>query len=119
VANVDHESFALFHNSKDETFADVSIRTGIDGLTSRLSGWGLKFFDYDNDGNLDLLLCTGHPDTMVEKRMEDVTYREPMLLIRNSGSALKNVSAERGAIFSKKLAGSGLALGGFDSDGAV
>src|SRR6266702_3634988 len=87
VANVDHESFALFHNNKDESFTDVAIRTGIDAWTSRLSGWGLKFFDYDNDGNLDLLLCNGHPDNMVEKRMQDVTYREPMLLIRNSGSA--------------------------------
>jgi len=119
VANVDHESFALFHNSKDETFADVSIRTGIDALTSRLSGWGLKFFDYDNDGNLDLLLCNGHPDTMVEKRMEDVTYREPMLLIRNSGSGLKNVSAESGSVFSKNLAARGMALGDFDNDGSV
>src|SRR5437660_261244 len=119
VANVDHESFALFHNNKDETFTDVAIRTGIDAWTSRLSGWGLKFFDYDNDGNLDLLLFNGHPDTMVEKRMQDVTYREPMLLIRNRGSGLKNVSAESGAIFSKKLAGRGLALGDFDNDGSV
>ena len=119
VANVDHESFALFQNNKDESFTDVAIQTGIDALTSRLSGWGLKFFDYDNDGNLDLLLCNGHPDTMVEKRMEDVTYREPMLLIRNSGSGLKNVSAESGSIFSKNLAARGLALGDFDNDGSV
>ena len=67
--------------TKMRSFTDVSIRTGIDALTSRLSGWGMKFFDYDNDGNLDLLLCNGHPDTMVEKRMQDVRYREPMLLI--------------------------------------
>ena len=119
VANVDHESFALFHNNKDESFSDVSIRTGIDAWTSRLSGWGLKFFDYDNDGNLDLLLCNGHPDTMVEKRMEDVRYREPMLLIRNDGSGFKNVSAESGPIFSKNLAARGLALGDFDNDGSV
>src|SRR6267378_2656887 len=119
VANVDHESFALFHNNKDESFTDVAIQTGIDALTSRLSGWGLKFFDYDNDGNLDLLLCNGHPDTMVEKRMEDVTYREPMLLIRNSGSGLKNVRAESGSIFSKNLAARGMALGDFDNDGSV
>lgn len=119
VANVDHESFALFHNNKDESFTDVAIRTGIDALTSHLSGWGLKFFDYDNDGNLDLLLCNGHPDTMVEKRMQDVTYREPMLLLRNSPSGLTNVSNESGAIFSKNLAGRGMALGDFDNDGAV
>jgi hypothetical protein len=56
---------------------------------------------------------------MVEKRMQDVTYREPLLLIRNSGSGLKNVSAESGPIFSKNLAARGLALGDFDNDGSV
>src|SRR5256885_8267412 len=113
VANVDHGSFALFHNNKDESFTDVAIQTGMDALTSRLSGWGLKFFDYDNDGNLDLLLCNGHPDTMVEKRMEDVNYREPMILIRNSGSGFKNVRVESGSVFSRNLAARGMALGDF------
>ena len=31
-----------------------------------MSGWGLKFFDYDNDGNLDLFLANGHPDDLIE-----------------------------------------------------
>jgi len=37
------------------------------GRTARLmSGWGLKSFDYDNDGNLDLLIANGHPDDKIE-----------------------------------------------------
>ena len=84
-----------------------------------MSGWGLKFFDYDNDGNLDLLLCNGHPDDKVDKRGVGVTYREPMLLFRNTGNSFKNVSAESGPIFSQSLAGRGLALGDFDNDGSV
>jgi hypothetical protein len=56
---------------------------------------------------------------MVEKRMQDVTYREPMLLLRNGPSGLTNVSNESGVIFSKNLAGRGMALGDFDNDGAV
>ena len=35
--------------------------------TRLLSGWGLKFFDYDNDGALDLFLANGHPDDMIEQ----------------------------------------------------
>src|ERR1051325_6622807 len=40
-----------------------------------LSGWGVKFFDYDNDGNMDLFLCNGHPDLMVEQRLQNVGFR--------------------------------------------
>src|SRR5580700_10522932 len=119
VANVDQEMYALYHNNKDETFNDVSIPTGIGPTTQFMSGWGLKFFDYDNDGDLDLFLCNGHPDDEVEKRVEHVTYREPLLLFRNTPQGFKNVSLESGPIFSKPLAARGMALGDFDNDGSV
>ena len=54
-----------------------------------MSGWGLKFFDYDNDGDLDLILCNGHPDDKVDERTPNVKYLEPMLLFRNTGTDLK------------------------------
>jgi hypothetical protein len=119
VANVDQEMFSLYHNNKNESFADVALPTGIGSTTRLLSGWGLKFFDYDNDGNLDLLLCNGHPDDTVDKRTESVKYLEPMLLFHNTGSGFENVSAQSGPIFSKPLAARGMALGDFDNDGAV
>jgi hypothetical protein len=119
VANVDHESYSLYHNSGDESFTDSANRTGIASATWLLSGWGLKFFDYDNDGNLDLLLANGHPDLMIDQLMQSVNYLEPMLLFRNTGAGFKNVSTESGAIFSRKLAARGLALGDFDNDGSV
>ena len=118
-ANVDHEMYSLYHNDKNEVFTDVANPNGIGAATRMMSGWGLKFFDYDNDGNIDLLLCNGHPDDEVEKLIEGVTFREPMLLFRNTGKGFENVSAASGPIFSKPLAGRGLALGDFDNDGAV
>lgn len=120
VSNVDHESFALYRNVGKDFFANATMPSGIATQTNLLSGWGLRFFDYDNDGNLDLILCNGHPDLMVEDRMQDVTYREPMLLFHNDGGGrFSNASAQGGAIFSKSLAGRGLALGDFDNDGSV
>jgi hypothetical protein len=119
VTNIDHEAYSLYHNSKDESFSDGANQTGIASASWLLSGWGVKFFDYDNDGNLDILLANGHPDLMVEQQMQSVTYLEPMLLFRNTGSGFKNISAESGPVFSKKLAARGLALGDFDNDGAV
>ena len=119
VANVDHETYSLYQNNKDETFDDASISSGIGPVTTLMSGWGLKFFDYNNDSNLDLILSNGHPDTTIDRHHPDVHYFEPMLLFENNGSSWKNVSAQSGAIFSRKIAGRGLALGDFDNDGAV
>ena len=118
-ANVDQEMYSLYHNDKDEVFSDVSNPNGIGVATRLMSGWGLKFLDYDNDGDLDLLLCNGHPDDTVEKRIEGVKFREPMLLFRNTGKGFQNVSQQSGAAFSRPLAARGLALGDFDNDGAV
>ena len=50
-----------------------------------MSGWGLKFFDYDNDGNLDLFLANGNPDDLIETMQKDVTYREPLMLFHSDG----------------------------------
>jgi enediyne biosynthesis protein E4 len=119
VANVDQEMFSLYHNNKNETFSDVAVPTGIGSTTRLMSGWGLKFFDYDNDGNLDLLLCNGHPDDKVDAHTDGVKYREPMLLYHNTGNGLTNVSSQGGPIFSRPLAARGMALGDFDNDGSV
>src|SRR4029079_7510775 len=65
VANVDQEMFSLYHNDGHEFFSDVAATNGVAQATRLLSGWGLKFFDYDNDGHLDLFLANGHPDDMI------------------------------------------------------
>jgi len=119
VDNVDHEMYSLYHNNKDGTFTDMAQQTGIASTTKLMSGWGVKFFDYDNDGELDLLLCDGHPDDRIEGRIFGVKYLEPMLLFRNTGGGFENVSSRSGPIFSRPIAGRGLALGDFDNDGAV
>ena len=119
VANVDQEMYSLYHNNKDETFTDVAVPSGIGSATRLMSGWGLKFFDYDNDGDLDLILCNGHPDDKIDGRVTGVKYLEPMLLFRNTPNGLKDVSAQSGPIFSKPLAARGLAIGDFNNDGAV
>jgi hypothetical protein len=119
VANIDHEEYSLYRNLGKETFDDLAMQTGIGSATRLLSGWGLKFFDFDNDGTLDLILCNGHPDTMVKTRTPTVDYRMPMLLMQGMGKAFRNVSGQAGPVFSRPIAGRGLALGDFDNDGAV
>jgi hypothetical protein len=119
VSNLNYEFFGLYKNRHDETFDDIAAPSGIAHATKLMSGWGLKFFDYDNDGDLDLILANGHPDDLIEKIYDNVKYREPLLLFHNSGNGLKNVSAESGPAFSNPLSARGLAIGDFNNDGAV
>src|SRR5439155_12818588 len=120
VANVDQEMYSIYRNNHDESFDDMAVPSGIGPTTRLLSGWGLKFFDYDNDGNLDLLLANSHPEDKIEERFSQVKYKEKMLLFQNTGSGnFENVSARGGSLFSRPIAARGLALGDFNNDGAI
>ncbi len=119
VANIDHEAYALYRNNHDETFDDVAAAEGVANATRLMSGWGLKFFDYDNDGNVDLMIANGHPDDLIETIYENVKYREPPLLFHNWEKGLRNVSAESGPVFARPMSARGLAIGDFNNDGAV
>jgi enediyne biosynthesis protein E4 len=117
VANVDQEKYAIYQNNKDETFRDQAMTTGVGQATLLLSGWGLKFFDFDNDGVMDLFLANGHPDDMVEINMTKVTYKEPLLLFRQANRKFVNISAEAGPVFKRQYPARGMALGDYDNDG--
>jgi len=119
VANVDQEKFSIYQNNRDETFRDQALNTGIGQATLLLSGWGLKFFDFNDDGQLDLFLANGHPDDMVEINMTKVTYKEPLLLFRQENKKFRNISAEAGPAFARHFPARGLALGDYDNDGRL
>ncbi|HEV2494987.1 MAG TPA: CRTAC1 family protein [Terriglobia bacterium] len=123
VDNVDQEMYSTYHNNHDETFDDVSIPNGIGMATRLMSGWGVKFLDYDNDGNLDLFIANGHPDDKIEERFSEVKYQEPLLLFRNTGGgfqhAFQNVSTRGGPLFEQRFASRGLAVGDFNNDGGM
>ncbi|MBV9622477.1 MAG: CRTAC1 family protein [Acidobacteria bacterium] len=119
VSNIDHERYSLYHNNHDESFDDMAAANGIAKVTGLMSGWGVKFFDYDNDGNLDLFLANGHPDDKIEKHSSEVKYLEPMLLFRGNGRGFKDVSSDSGPIFGKPYAARGMAVGDFNNDGAL
>jgi hypothetical protein len=88
VTDLNHEIFGFYLNRHDETFDDIAAQSGIASASKLASGWGLKFFDYDNDGDLDLIIANGHPDDLIEKIYDNVTYREKLMLFHNVGAAL-------------------------------
>jgi enediyne biosynthesis protein E4 len=119
VANLDREMYSLYHNNHDSTFDDEAGATGIASATRLMSGWGLKFFDFDNDGDLDLFLANGNPDDLIEQIHSQVKYQEPPLLFRGTGKTFQNISQQSGPIFSRPLSARGMAIGDFNNDGAV
>ncbi len=119
VANVDQEMFSLYKNNHNETFTDVAHQNQVAQATRLLSGWGLKFFDYDNDGNIDLFLANGHPDDMIENYSLQVKYKEPLVLFHNESGKLINVTAAGGPAFTRNYPARGLAVGDFDNDGRL
>jgi hypothetical protein len=120
VANVDHEFYSIYINDKDETFHDAAQKEGVASDTRLMSGWGLKYFDYDNDGLVDLLLANGHPDDMIDVYSMQVKYKEPLLLYhRGADGKLHNVSRSAGPVFQKQFAARGLAVGDYNNDGAL
>lgn len=120
VANIDQEMYSLYQNTGQESFRDVAVTSGIAQATRLMSGWGLKFFDYDNDGRVDLILANGHPDDMIESYSAQVRYKEPLLLFhQGSDGKLTNVSSQAGPVFAKRFSGRGLAVGDYNNDGAM
>jgi enediyne biosynthesis protein E4 len=119
VTNVDREMYSLYHNNQDETFDDMAIPNGIGRVTRLMSGWGVKYFDFDNDGSVDLFLANGHPDDKIEVHSTEVKYYEPMLLFQGNGKRFQDVSATSGPAFSHAYASRGMAVGDFNNDGAL
>jgi len=123
LTDVDEEMFSLYHNNHDETFDDQSVSNGIGMKVRTMSGWGVKFLDYDNDGNMDFFIVSGHPDNKVTQRHSEIEYEEKPLLWHNQGtgfrSTYQNVSDQSGPVFSQRFAGRGLAIGDFNNDGGT
>ncbi len=119
VANIDQEMFSVYENTKNESFRDTAHLHSVAQATRLMSGWGLKYFDYDNDGAVDLILSNGHPDDMIESYSHQVRYREPLLLFHQENHRLRNVSADAGPAFTRSYPARGLAVGDLDNDGRI
>ncbi|PYT59010.1 MAG: RNA-binding protein [Acidobacteria bacterium] len=119
ITDLANQRYALYQNNGDGTFTYASFASGLARSTMTHSGWGVRFFDYDNDGWKDLLIAQGHDLDTIEINYPNLRYREPMLLLRNNGKNFVDVSADSGALFREPWLGRGMAIGDIDNDGRL
>jgi hypothetical protein len=119
VDNLANQKYALYKNNRDGSFTYVSQSEGLARISQLHSGWGLRFFDYDNDGWKDLVIAQGHDLDTIQKTFPQLRYREPMLLLHNTGRQFEDVSTRAGPPFQEPWVGRGLATGDIDNDGRV
>jgi hypothetical protein len=115
VTNLATEVYALYHNEGNGLFRYVSLSTGLGALSSRSSGWGVGWRDFDNDGWKDLFVAQSHVMDNIERIDPGLRYKEIPLLARNTGGKLERVEIEAvGAVAAR-----GAAFGDLDNDGSV
>jgi hypothetical protein len=108
---------SLYHNLGGATFEDATFPAGLGRHTQFLS-WGVGFFDFDNDGWPDILICNGHVYPEVEQLRTEAGYAQRKLLYHNMhNSHFADVSEEAGPAISEPSASRGCAFGDFDNDG--
>jgi hypothetical protein len=117
VSTLSNETYPLYRNSGELTFTYATQTSGLGPITLPYTGWGAHFLDMDNDGWRDLFVAQGHVLDTIEKTTSYLTYKQPPLLLRNTGKGFVNVSASAGAPFQSLLAARGAAVGDLDNDG--
>jgi enediyne biosynthesis protein E4 len=110
---------SLYTNLGDGVFEDRTYPSGL-GVNTRLLGWGVGFFDMDNDGWLDILMSNGHVYPEVDKSKADLKYAEHKYLYRNlRNGRFEEVTNQGGPGILESAPARGCAFGDYDNDGVV
>ena len=117
VSNYQTETNTVYHNHDGAFFTDNTITSGIAEVTHGYLGWGIRFFDYDNDGHQDIFVANGHLMDNITALEKHVRYPQRNLLFRNAGDGtFVNVRSETDGLSLKKVS-RGAAIGDYDNDG--
>lgn len=120
VGHFQWESNTLYRNEGNGFFSDVTFAAGLGVASLNYLTFGIGFFDYDNDGDLDIFAANGHVDTNISDYDPAVSYPQTNQLFRNNGDGtFTDVSARSGAPFSVPNVSRGAAFGDYDNDGDV
>ncbi|MGI8785403.1 MAG: CRTAC1 family protein [Acidobacteriota bacterium] len=117
ITNFADDSNVLYHNDDGKNFSDVTFLAGLGEITIPFLGWGTNFFDYDNDGWLDLFVANGHVYPAVDAAGWNTSYRQRALLFRNLKTRFAEIGSSGGAGLTKPRPVRGSAVADYDNDG--
>ena len=118
MTHITNEGNNLYVNDGSGTFADRSTSSGLGAGSLPYTGWGTNWFDYDNDGWLDLLAVNGTIMAVRRDASRPFPYDQRKTLFRNLGDGgFANVTAQAGDVFALSDVGRGAAFGDVDNDG--
>jgi hypothetical protein len=120
VTNFAEQYNTIYRKNADGSFTDVSRATKTADVSLPYVGWGTKFFDYDNNGWLDLLVVNGHVYPQIEGAFPGGEYRQRKLFYRNlRNGTFEDLSNNVGEAIKERRASRGAAFGDYDEDGDI
>jgi enediyne biosynthesis protein E4 len=120
VTNLIGETFVLYRNDGKGNFEDVRVEAGLSAPTAAFTGFGTDWFDYDNDGWLDLFVANGAVNGIEAQRGQPSPFRMRNQLFRNTGGGrFVETSAVAGPELARAGVSRGAAFGDIDNDGDV
>jgi len=103
-----------YRNLGKGLFEDVSVTLGVAKTSAQFWSWGGDLVDYDNNGELDILIVNGDGHRLSEKQ-------EQLLMKNEIGSdgrrSYVDISRSAGEFFDSRMVARGLATGDYDNDG--
>ncbi len=122
MTHINGETNTLYVNDGGGLFEDRSVESGLAAPSFPYTGFGTGWFDYDNDGWLDLLVLNGEVRTIepLAREGDPFPFEQRNQLYRNlGGKRFEEVSRQGGAAFELDEVSRGAAFGDVDNDGAV
>ena len=117
VTNLDAEMHSLFVNLGNRLFSDATVHSGVGPVTRPFVGFGVAFFDYDNDTQLDIAIANGNVMANAGQIRAGGKYAQRNLLLRNTGGRFVDMKSEAGPGFAPEMVSRALAASDIDNDG--
>jgi hypothetical protein len=119
ITHLDFELNRLYRNTREGVFEDRTEQSGLGHQAFHLSGFGVRFVDFDNDGWRDLFLANGHVLDNISLLHPRTTHAEPKLVFRNVSGRFQNVTSSLGPDLAENRVSRAAAFGDYDNDGDI